>query len=85
MVQLRVPEAQLRLDEHNAEAPPLLPEQLQRYGPLPLIPLGLPERHRAEVAGALDVLPPFAVPQLPVTAVTHEPVPCPAHDPWLQL
>jgi hypothetical protein len=85
MVQLCAVDEQLRLDEQEALEPPLLPEHVQLYGPLPLTPLALPELHRLEVDGALVVLPPFAEPQLPFTAVTHEPVPCPDHEPWLQL
>ena len=75
---------QLRFDEHEALEPPLLPEQVQLYGPEPLTPEALPTLHWLAEDGALVVLPPFAEPQTAFTAVTHVP-PEPLHEPWLQL
>jgi len=78
-----VPE-QLRFEEHEALVPPLLPLQLQVYGPVPLTAVALPLPHRL-VVGALVELPPLAAPHAPSTAVTQVPVPEPLQVPWLHV
>jgi hypothetical protein len=75
---------QPRLAEQDAVLPPLLPEQVQVYGPEPLTLEALPALHWADEAGALYTLVPFAEPQEALTAVTQVP-PEPLHEPWLQL
>ena len=83
-VHAKLEPTQLRFDAHEAFVPPLLPEQVQAYGPVPLTPDVLPTLHCAAEAGAEVVLPPFAEPHTAFTAVTQVP-PEPLQEPWLQL
>ena len=72
-----------RLLLHDALLPPLLPTHVHEYGPEPLTEVAEPLEHRLLV-GALVLLPPFAEPHEPYTAVTQLPVPLPDQLPWLQ-
>jgi hypothetical protein len=69
--------------QHNPVAPPLLPEQLQDHGPLPLTADAVPALQRLAL-GAVLTATPFALPHLPTISSRAEqlavvPPPEPAH------